>query len=257
MGLTEGYGPGRRERVISAIAAVTLQGLVVFALMVGLGVSLPPHIADQLRLINVLPEPPPPPPVHVVPPRERSPRPEAAAAPPNLRATPTEIVMPPPPVPIPLPPPVIAAPVAAQGSQATAGAADVVGPGTGAGGQGNGLGSGNGGNGNGGGGLGRDTGPHQTRGELRDSDYPRGAASAGAEGAVSVRFSVEVDGRVTHCRITESSGNRELDITTCRLIEERYRFRPARDAQGNPVLSFVEESHDWVIHDERPRDEPR
>lgn len=50
-----------------------------------------------------------------------------------------------------------------------------------------------------------------------------------------VRFTVGTDGRAGGCTVMRSSGNAELDATTCRLIERRFRFDPARDTQGRLV----------------------
>ena len=50
-------------------------------------------------------------------------------------------------------------------------------------------------------------------------------------------FDVQVNGRATNCRVTESSGNADLDARTCELIEKRFRYKPAVDAQGRPVVS--------------------
>ena len=64
---------------------------------------------------------------------------------------------------------------------------------------------------------------------------------------------VAVDGRVPRCRVTRSSGSPLLDDTTCRLIVERYRFKPAHDAQGRPFESQIVENEEWVIErDELP-----
>ena len=76
------------------------------------------------------------------------------------------------------------------------------------------------------------TPPRHVRGRLRDSDYPRGLGEAGIEGTVSVRYAVAVDGRVSDCAIAHSSGSVVLDATTCRLIEQRFRLSPSRDAAG-------------------------
>ncbi|MDO9488033.1 MAG: energy transducer TonB, partial [Sphingomonadaceae bacterium] len=105
--------------------------------------------------------------------------------------------------------------------------------GTGAGGVGDGLGSGGQGTGTGGGG----SSAVWVKGEIRDRDYPRSAAKSGAGGAVVAFFDVQTNGRATNCRISESSGHADLDAATCRLIEKRFRYRPAVDAQGRPVVS--------------------
>ena len=52
-----------------------------------------------------------------------------------------------------------------------------------------------------------------------------------------MRFRIETTGRVTRCRVTRSSGDTMLDATTCRLIEERFRFRPATNAAGETIAS--------------------
>ena len=182
------------------------------------------------------------------PAKVRSPKPEGASAPPNLRAKATEVVAPPViPLIIPPPPPVVVATRPDEGNASHSGNADIRGPGTGAGGEGNGTGSGRYGDGDGGGG----TAPRQIRGRLKDSDYARSAVEAGVGGTVGVRFMVETDGRVSDCEVDHSSGNIALDNTTCRLIQERFRFDPARDEEGRPVPSTIIENHSWIFEPRR------
>jgi protein TonB len=245
-----------RDRIRAGIPVLIIHALLALALLRSLVLEIPPLPAPMLQLIDVPPSlPPPVPPVRPV--RERSRRPEGASAPPNLESRPTEIVAPPRVVPQPAPP-VVAAPVAGPGDKASAGAAPGPGPGTGAGGQGNGTGNGGYGDGPGGGGDdGGDTPPRHIRGAISDRDYPHGAAERGIGGTVSVIYAIETNGRATHCRITHSSGNAELDETTCRLIEERFRYEPRRDRWGRPLLSHMESDHEWVVEDiPPPRDEP-
>lgn len=244
------------RRVAAGLAAVLLEALVLYALVLGLALTMPPGHDADLRLFNLAPPPPPPPPHRIEPQHLASHRPAAEAAPPNLRAHPTDIVLPKPVVPLPPPPPVNAAPVAGPGMQPSAGAAPVPGPGTGAGGVGNGLGGGGNGDGDGAG-TGRFTPPRWLRGELRDSDYPRLVGESGQGGTVSVRFSVETDGRVGTCIVTRSSGNGDLDRTTCALIQQRYRYRPSLDPAGRPVRSQIVEDHTWVSLGEQERDRDR
>jgi protein TonB len=85
---------------------------------------------------------------------------------------------------------------------------------------------------------------------LKDSDYPDDGAETGIRGRVFVRYVVETDGRVSRCRVTRSSGSRELDALTCRLIEQRFRYDPSLDAAGRPVESTIVESHDWSMDDD-------
>ena len=243
------HGPDRRSRVTGAAGALVLQALLAWVVIAGLSVHCPARIAsDTLKVFGVVP-PPLPPRAPPPPDRARSKAAEGAAAPPNLRSHATEIVAPVPVLPIPVPPPVAVAPIVSTGTQSSQGAANLPGPGTGAGGEGNGPGSGRQGNGEGDGG----TPPRLIHGKLKDSDYPKAAGAAGIGGTVAVEYEVETDGRVGECTVTESSGNAALDATTCRLIQQRFRFKPSRDESGRPVPALIVENHSWVIHNEPPQ----
>jgi protein TonB len=115
------------------------------------------------------------------------------------------------------------------------------------------VGTGSGGYGNGDGDGGDESPPRWRSGRLKDSDYPKAAGVAGISGTVSVRYTVETNGRVTGCLVTRSSGSAALDDTTCRLIEKRFRFEPSRDAQGRAVRSMLEENHEWAIDQQPPQ----
>ena len=137
-----GVQPHPRDRILSAAGAAALCAALGYALILGLGVSLPSAIPDALKTFAVGPPPPPPPLEKVVPRPAKSHRPEGAASPANLRSKATELVAPIPIVPPVIPPPIVAALKPGVGSAATTGAAPVPGPGTGAGGEGDGTGSG-------------------------------------------------------------------------------------------------------------------
>jgi protein TonB len=247
--------PDPGDRFKAAIGAASLQALLAYALLAGLGASVPAVVERSLKLFAVAPPVPPPPPARRTATHASGNHRPEGGSPPNLRAQPTEIVAPIPAIRLNLPSPVVAAKVAGPGSDASAGAADIPGPGTGSGGSGNGNGNGNGdgdGDGDGGG-----SPPRHVRGRLRDSDYPREVGDAGIGGTVSVIYQVGVDGRVSDCRVTGSSGSDILDQVTCRLIEQRFRFEPSRDLRGRPVPSHIVENHSWIVHDEPPEEQPR
>ena len=110
------------------------------------------------------------------------------------------------------------------------------------------LGSGSGG-GKGGEGYGDDEGGtdlQQIAGEIRPSDYPKHLGNSDIGGHVGVTFTVQVSGGITDCHVTRSSGVPELDRLTCRLIEERFRFRPSTDRYGRPISEEVDYDHDWI-----------
>jgi protein TonB len=228
-----------RDRSLAAAGAAIVVAAIGAALILGLGLTTSEGRDAALALFTVVPDPPPPDPV--VPDPARSRKPEGEASPPNLKAQPTEIVAP---VTAPTPQPVAAAPIAGVGSDPSAGAAAISGPGTGAGGEGDGRGSGGDGDGTGGG-DGDDTPPIWRSGRLKFSDYPAALTDTGIGGTVAVRYLVWTDGRVTKCDVTRSSGNALLDATTCRLIRERFRFRPSRDPRGKPVPAILVENHEW------------
>lgn len=251
-----------RDRLKSMAAAGAFHALLGYALITGLGFDPVGRVAEKLELIDLIHKdlPPPPPPKPAAPDKDAAkvPKPknaEGAASPANLRDTPTEIVAPKPVIPLPVPPPIAAAPVAGRGNAEAAGAADVPGPGTGSGGVGTGLGSGmhGDGTGGGGGGGGRAARARWLSGSLGPGDYPRRAFDAGVSGTVYLRFVVGPSGRVTDCAVTRSSGNAELDITTCRLIKRRMRYRPATNARGQPIPATILGEHEWVA-ERRPNE---
>ncbi len=227
----------REDRVKAALASALIVGALGWGLARALAGDVRAVAGDALKLFAVAPQLPPverprPEPAH----RHR---PNGAASPANLRAVATPVVAPPLP---PKPSPVIAAPKPETGTAANTGASDRPGFGTGAGGQGNGSSSGVAGNGSG---DGDGDGPELVRGEISNRDYPKGALRAGASGTVRTRFVVGINGRVSGCVVTASSGNAELDATTCRLITQRFRFAPARDGTGRPVADEAEGEQHW------------
>lgn len=248
-----------RDRLRSAAAVGLLHACLAWLLLTGLGFAPSRAVPEALKLLDLTEEPPPPPAKPAKPSVEKKTRkakpkdPEGAASPANLKNTPTQIMAPPPEIRLPVPPPIPVAPAPGQGSAMAAGAATVPGPGTGAGGFGNGLGSGRFGNGTGGGGGGgRPTRARWLSGGIRDTDYPDGPYRRRVGGTVHLRFTVAPTGRVSDCVVTRSSGSRELDSVTCRLIMARFRYRPARDAEGRPIAERVVGEHVWEVAPEPP-----
>lgn len=234
-----------RDRLFSAVAVAAVHAAVGGLLFLK---TSPIALTREspLKIFNVAPEPPPPPPIEkAVPAKVVTDAEEGEAAPPGLKAQATPIVAPPPAVRLKTPSPIVAAPVAGIGAAPSAGASDIDGPGTGAGGEGDGTGSGGSGDGTGGGGA--VTRPRLLSGEIVERDYPDAAGDAGAQGTVDVWFEVGADGRVSGCRVTGSSGNADLDTTTCRLIERRFRYEPARNARGEAVSDMTGWVQEWWL----------
>ncbi len=79
-------------------------------------------------------------------------------------------------------------------------------------------------------------------------DYPSAARREGAEGNASVNYRVGASGSVESCAVISSSSSAALDAATC-AIAKRWRFNPARDAQGNKVPSNQVLTIAWRAHD--------
>jgi protein TonB len=134
--------------------------------------------------------------------------------------------------------PVIALKPSAAPSGGGSGIGSATGPGAGGGTGGDGYGAGDGGG----------TDLEQIAGEITSRDYPRNLRERGIGGVVGLSFRVESTGLVSRCNITRSSGVPELDALTCRLIIQRFRYRPGTDRYGRPVADTVEGEHEWIPH---------
>lgn len=227
-----GYlNPGERWRSVAAVAV--LHVALAYALLFGLSVKVPTSAEEVTRLIAVRL---PPPPLVVVEPKRsvasQSAAPVAAHDRPGGSTGPSTVKAPNPVAPI-----VAVAPTVSPGGTAGHGTLTGTGSGGGPGGQGVGTGRGDGG-----------TDLEWIRGEIRVSDYPRAARRAGIGGRVEFRFTVGITGRVADCTITRSSGNAELDATTCRVVMKRFRYRPSTNAAGYPIPSEVEGEHLWTTN---------
>lgn len=220
-----------RERA-SALAAVGLVQLALGAILLsGLRVDIS-HPADIVqRLIDVtLPKPPPPPPL-----QSRRPRRHQTAAP---KAEPVKLGGSPGPKPAHAPPsvaPVIIVKPTVAASGGGRGAGPALGSGSGGGTGGNGYGDEDGG-----------TDLEQIAGEITPRDYPKDLRDAGIGGRVLFTFTVEPNGRVGRCTITRSSGVPELDSLTCRLVQQRFVYRPSTNRYGHPIEDEVDGEHDWI-----------
>lgn len=233
-----------------------LGAMVLVALIhVGLGLVLLRGLAPQLlppteqitRLIDISLVPPPPivPPPPPPPPKTKpkaKPRPEAAApapiAPPGGSPSPIRRAAPPPPIVKLTPTAPAGGGVAGIGTGTSAGA----GAGGGKGGDGAGTGDGYGGDGDGDGG----TAAEQIAGRITFRDYPRNLIELELGGRVGIRFTVSPAGRVSECAVTRSSGTPMLDQLTCRLIRERFLYRPATDGRGRAVEDEINGTHNWT-----------
>ena len=217
-----------RNRAFGLAGAIGVHVLAIALLLLVRHPANPPAAPASDLVAVSLREPPPP-----TPPPEPAEAPDEPA--PSSRGVEQEAPSPP------IPPVALAPPTPAESSVAPGS-----GPGSGAG-QGAGSGAGQGGAGSGEGG-GAATPPVRIAGALTNADYRRTRPPQGAAGTVVVSYRIRSDGRVDRCTVLRSSGYAVLDEATCRLIEQRFRFEPARDAAGRAIDWNVRTDYTW-----RPR----
>ncbi|MCK0129355.1 TonB family protein [Erythrobacter sp. F6033] len=213
---------------------IVLIVLLHIAALYGLGRALAPEFTGSIErtvvsaftvTITAPPDPPPP---------ENKPEPDQGAqgdqgkqaVPKPVTAPKSEIKTNPTPVPQ----------ASSTGTANRSGARDT-GDGTGAAGSGVGTGSGNSGGGQGGIAVSKPVHISGSIQNARDYPTPPGGREARRGTEVIVRVTVGINGRASGCSVYRPSPDAEADRITCELVENRLRFRPAMDANGNPVAA--------------------
>lgn len=200
------------NRVTALIIVAIIHIVVGYLLVTGLGVDFVKKAVQRVTTIDVKEEKkePPPPPKKV----DLPPPPPIVAPPPKVNLAPpppvTVVSEPPPPPPVLVPPPPAAPPPPRFTPKAP-------------------LPKGNPGN------------------WATTSDYPSRALREERQGVTSFRVTVGVDGKVTSCQVTGSSGSPDLDEATCSNVTRRARFTPATDGDGNPTTGSYSNRIRWVI----------
>jgi len=243
----QGFYARRRPRW----GTLLLVGLLHLLLLVGLVRAFAPDFTASVvegasSLVTVTVRTAEEPPTEPAPPEPEAEPDEGRAAPEAPRATPRPVTAPKPQVPIARPS--AAPPVSDSGNANSAGAGER-GEGTGAGGEGDGLGSGRQGGGRGGIAV---TRPEKIAGDINagsDFDTPPGGRQIRWGHRVVVHMTVGVDGRASNCRIIEQGPDPVAARRVCDLAVERFRFRPARDGNGDPVPAIYGWQQSWRSRD--------
>lgn len=203
------------NKIISIVLVVIIHLLLGYALVTGLAYSAVKKVATQLDMIDIQEEEPPEEPEEPPPPPPEKPiEPPPVVTPPPIVApvvAPRPVIRTVPTAPPP-PAPVVAPPPPPPAPQRP-----------------NPQARGNPGN------------------WANANDYPSRALREEREGTTRFRLTVGTNGRVTDCQITGSSGHADLDQAACKNLTRRARFRPALDANGEPMVGYYANAVRWQI----------
>lgn len=205
------------NRITALVIVAILHIVLGYALVTGLAYDVVKKAVQRVTTVDikeeVKKEPPPPPKKLDLPPP-----PPVVVPPPKVTITPPQqqiTIVDTPPPPAPPPPPVLAPPAAPPPPRFTPKGATPKG-----------------------------------RGQsnwVTDADYPSRALNDKREGSTGYRLSIGIDGKVTDCQVTSSSGSPDLDEATCKYIRSRARFNPATDGEGQPTTGSFPGRVRWVI----------
>lgn len=203
-----------RNRMIALGLVALLHVFLGYAFITGLALKAVKAIVQPLETVNVKDEapppeePPPPPPKDIeIPPFVPPPEVSVAQDSPPTITTQTTISQPEPPRFVPPAPPAPPAPAAVAPTAATA------------------KGRGN---------------------VFSDDDFPDASRRAEEAGVTRVSYTVDAEGKVSACNVTQSSGFPRLDDATCKIIMRRFRFNAAtRD--GRPVPETKTQPVRWQL----------
>jgi protein TonB len=85
----------------------------------------------------------------------------------------------------------------------------------------------------------------QRGGSISDEDYPSSSIRNEEQGTSVATFTIGTEGRVVACNASGASPT--LDAETCKLIMRRFRFKPAKDASGQPIEETKSQRVTWRL----------
>ena len=97
----------------------------------------------------------------------------------------------------------------------------------------------------------RETAQEAKNREFIARNYPPGALKRGEQGRVAFRITIEPDGSLGTCEVTESSGFAGLDSETCEIMIFNARLKPVRDKSGRSVRSSQKGFITWRLPEGR------
>lgn len=207
------------SRVVALVIVAIIHALLGYAFVTGLAYQYVKKAQENLQTFEV--EEPPPPPEEVPPPPpppDQPMQPPPVVAPPAIVQTTSPVVIQTVATPPPASPPV---PIAAPPAPPAPPPPPVVNKTAGA--KGN---------------------PAQW---ITNDDYPPSSLRNEEEGTSAITWTINTQGRVENCRVTQSSGSAALDQAACSALTRRGRYSPALDQAGNPISSTQSRRVVWKI----------
>ena len=228
-----------KEKLASGGIIVAFHAAAIWLLISTMGISadaISEPVDDMLKAFSVAPT------VETQPADAEEAAPEAPSSAADEEKQAAPVVTPEPEIIVPTLNEAPASPEPDNAQDADSGAAELPGDGAGSGDEGDDSGTGNSGDGSGGGGEGDGTGsgivatpPRKISGSISARDYRRATGASSVAGEVTVFYTVLPSGRVTNCTIRSPSRNAARDALTCKLVEQRWRYEPARNAAGEAI----------------------
>lgn len=77
---------------------------------------------------------------------------------------------------------------------------------------------------------------------IKSSDYPRDLVAQGRQAIVHFRMTIGTDGKPSACHIQRTTRSPKFDDAVCKAMMQRAKFTPARDEQGEPMVSYFRSS---------------
>lgn len=81
---------------------------------------------------------------------------------------------------------------------------------------------------------------------LNSKDFPETALRTGQTGEVQFRLDIDEYGKVLGCYVLDRTDPDAFAEVTCNRVRARAAFRPAVDANGQPVRSFYVQKVSWL-----------
>lgn len=82
---------------------------------------------------------------------------------------------------------------------------------------------------------------------ITQDDYPPSSIRAEEQGTTGIKWTINTQGRVENCTVTQSSGFPALDRAACQALTRRGRYSPALDQAGNPIASTQSRRVVWRL----------